>query len=73
MSRFYLSNYHVFNNILINDGIDGTDNADYFLYRFNISKKDQKRLLFLNNLLSGGKCNPRSPKLKAPKIESVIA
>jgi len=24
--------------------VDGTDNADYFLYKFNISKKDQKRL-----------------------------
>ncbi len=24
--------------------IDGTDNADYFLYKFKISKKDQKRL-----------------------------
>ena len=24
--------------------IDGTDNADYFLYKFNISKKDQKRI-----------------------------
>tara|TARA_B100001093_G_scaffold515694_1_gene592586 strand:- start:345 stop:1619 length:1275 start_codon:yes stop_codon:yes gene_type:complete len=24
--------------------IDGTDNADYFLYRFNMSKKDQKRI-----------------------------
>ncbi|MDB0053855.1 CCA tRNA nucleotidyltransferase [Candidatus Pelagibacter sp.] len=24
--------------------IDGTDNADYFLYKFNISKKDKKRL-----------------------------
>ena len=24
--------------------IDGTDNTDYFLYKFNISKKDQKRL-----------------------------
>ena len=23
--------------------IDGTDNADYFMYRFNISKKDEKR------------------------------
>ena len=29
--------------------IDGTDNVDYFIYKFNISKKDQKRLLFLNN------------------------
>ena len=28
--------------------IDGTDNVDYFIYKFNISKKDQKRLLFLN-------------------------
>ncbi len=24
--------------------IDGTDNADYFFYKFNISKKDQKRV-----------------------------
>ena len=23
--------------------IDGTDNVDYFIYKFNISKKDQKR------------------------------
>ena len=29
--------------------IDGTDNVDYFIYKFNISKKDQKRLIFLNN------------------------
>ena len=29
--------------------IDGTDNVDYFIYKFNISKKDKKRLLFLNN------------------------
>ena len=32
--------------------IDGTDNIDYFIYKFNISKKDQKRLLFLNNFYS---------------------
>ena len=32
--------------------IDGTDNVDYFIYKFNISKKDQKRLLFLNNFNS---------------------
>jgi poly(A) polymerase len=24
--------------------VDGTDNADYFVYKFNLSKKDQKRL-----------------------------
>ena len=32
--------------------IDGTDNVDYFIYKFNISKKDQKRLLFLNTFYS---------------------
>ena len=31
--------------------VDGSDNADYFIYKFNISKKDQKRILFLNNCL----------------------
>jgi len=28
--------------------IDGTDNTDYFFYKFNISKKDQKRLKLIN-------------------------
>ncbi|WP_415299722.1 CCA tRNA nucleotidyltransferase [Candidatus Pelagibacter sp. Uisw_134_02] len=32
--------------------IDGTDNADYFIYKFNLSKKDKKRLLFLNSFYS---------------------
>ena len=32
--------------------IDDTDNADYFIYKFNISKKDEKRILFLNNFFS---------------------
>ena len=32
--------------------IDGSDNVDYFIYKFNISKKDQKRLLLLNNFFS---------------------
>ena len=32
--------------------IDGTDNVDYFIYKFNLSKKEQKRLLFLNNFYS---------------------
>ena len=32
--------------------IDGTDNVDYFIYKFNISKKDQKRLSFLNSFYS---------------------
>ena len=29
--------------------IDGTDNTDYFFYKFNISKKDQKRIKILDN------------------------
>ena len=29
--------------------IDGSDNTDYFIYKFNISKKNQKRILFLND------------------------
>ena len=28
--------------------VDGTDNADYFFYKFNISKKDQKRLKLID-------------------------
>ncbi len=32
--------------------IDGTDNVEYFIYKFNLSKKDQKRLLLLNNFYS---------------------
>ena len=29
--------------------IDETDNADYFLFKFKLSKKDQKRLKFIDN------------------------
>ena len=29
--------------------IDGTDNTEYFLYKFNVSKKDQKRLKLINH------------------------
>tara|TARA_B100001057_G_scaffold54358_1_gene48270 strand:- start:7657 stop:8931 length:1275 start_codon:yes stop_codon:yes gene_type:complete len=29
--------------------VDETDNTDYFLYKFNISKKDQKRIKCINN------------------------
>ncbi len=32
--------------------IDGSDNVNYFIYKFNISKKDQKRLLLLNKFYS---------------------
>ena len=29
--------------------VDGTDNVDYFIYKFNISKKDQKRLKVIDS------------------------
>ena len=29
--------------------VDGTDNTDYFLYKFNLSKKDQKRLKIIDD------------------------
>ncbi len=29
--------------------IDGSDNTDYFIYKFNLSKKDQKRLKIIDN------------------------
>ena len=29
--------------------IDNTDNTDYFLYKYNISKKDQKRIKYIDN------------------------
>ena len=32
--------------------IDSTDNVNYCIYKFNFSKKDQKRILFLNNFFS---------------------
>tara|TARA_Y100000590_G_scaffold285278_1_gene321035 strand:- start:363 stop:1637 length:1275 start_codon:yes stop_codon:yes gene_type:complete len=32
--------------------VDGTDNVDYFIYKFNLSKKDKKRILFLNIFFS---------------------
>jgi poly(A) polymerase len=32
--------------------INSSDNVQYFLFKFNISKNDQKRILFLNNFFS---------------------
>jgi len=32
--------------------VDGSDNADYFMYKYNISKKEKKRINFLNNFYS---------------------
>ena len=33
--------------------IDGSDNVDYFLYKFNISKKDQKRIKLIDFFYKG--------------------
>ena len=32
--------------------IDGTDNADYFLFKYNISKKDQKRIKLIDDFFN---------------------
>ena len=32
--------------------IDGSDNCEYFLYKYNISKENKKRINFLNNIFS---------------------
>ena len=48
--------------------IDGSDNVDYFIYKFNISKKDQKRLLLLNNFFSNKINNKTFSKNNLQKI-----
>jgi poly(A) polymerase len=48
--------------------IDGTDNADYFIYKFNLSKKDQKRILFLKNYFSAKVNNKNFFKKNLQKI-----
>ena len=56
LERFKKLNSYAHDNLLSIDFIfllslmiiDETDNTDYFLYRFNISKKDQKRLKLIN-------------------------
>ena len=48
--------------------IDGSDNVDYFIYKFNISKKDQKRLSSLNNFFSNKINNKTFSKNNLQKI-----
>ena len=38
---------------------DGTDNADYFIYKFNISKKYQKRILTIKDFFYKNKENQK--------------
>ena len=48
--------------------VDGTDNVDYFVYKFNLSKKDQKRILFLNNFFLKKNNNKTFSKKNLQKI-----
>ena len=56
LAKFKKLNIHARDNLFKIDFIfllslmivDGTDNTDYFLYKFNISKKDQKRLKLID-------------------------
>jgi poly(A) polymerase len=69
LEKFKKLNSYAKNNLLKIDFIfllslmviDGTDNSEYFLYKFNILKKDQKRLK--NNIISDNK-NPKNPNFK---------
>tara|TARA_B100001123_G_scaffold253893_1_gene283308 strand:- start:1337 stop:1759 length:423 start_codon:yes stop_codon:yes gene_type:complete len=48
--------------------IDGTDNVNYFIYKFNLSKKDEKRILFLNNFFSSKINNKNFSKKNLDKV-----
>ena len=53
-NKFFEENFNKLDFILLISFliIDGSDNPEYFLYKFNFSKKDQKRILFLHNCFS---------------------
>ena len=54
LNEFAKKNFNKMNFIFLLSlmAIDGSDNVDYFIYKFNISKKDKKRILFLNDFYS---------------------
>ena len=62
LEKFKKLNFYAKNNIFNIDFIfllsllviDETDNTEYFLYKFNISKKDQKRLKMINSFYNEG-------------------
>ena len=62
LEKFKKLNSYAKNNLLNIDFIlllslmiiDGTDNTEYFLYKFNISRKDQKRLKTINTFYNEG-------------------
>ena len=49
--------------------IDETDNTDYFLYRFNISKNDQKRIKIIDNFF---KNNSQSKLLNENHMNKIL-
>ena len=48
--------------------IDGSDNVDYFIYKFNISKRDQKRLKVIDNFYKDEKSSKNLSEKNLNKI-----
>ncbi len=48
--------------------IDGTDNPDYFLYKYNISNKDRKRIKIINNFYEEKKDAKHLNEIKLNKV-----
>ena len=50
--------------------LDNSDNADYFLYKFNISNKDKKRIKILDNFYRENSSKKPSILIFFPLISS---
>ena len=48
--------------------IDETDNLEYFLYKYNISKKDKKRAYAINNFYNGKNASKTLNELSLNKV-----
>ena len=48
--------------------IDGSDNAEYFMYKFNLSNKDKKRISFLNEFFFNKNDNKKFNQKNLQKI-----
>ena len=69
-NKFFEENFNKLDFILLISLliIDGSDNPEYFLYKFNFSKKDQKRILFLHNYFSSKEYNKKFTLKNLKKI-----
>ena len=69
-NKFFEENFNKLDFILLISFliIDGSDNPEYFLYKFNFSKKDQKRILFLHNYFSSKEYNKKFTLKNLKKI-----